>query len=95
MERLKKSLHWCHRMFWYAFAVIAILFAIAISLTRIFITDVKDYRQEVERFASSVLEQEVKIDSMDAQLSGFSPLIIFNGVQMLTDDGARELVRFE
>ncbi len=95
MERLKKSLHWCHRMFWYTFAVLAILFAIAISLTRIFITDVKDYRQEVERFASSVLEQEVKIDSMEAQLSGFSPLIIFNGVEMLTDDGARELVRFD
>jgi len=82
-------------MFWYTFALIAILSAVAISLVRIFITDVKEYRQEAENFASTVLEQDVKIDSMEAKMSGFSPLVVFNGVQMLTDGGARELVRFE
>lgn len=95
MKRVINSLHWCHRFFWYSFAVIAILLAIAISLTRVFITDVKDYRQEIESFASSVLEQEVRIDSMDAKLSGFTPLIVFNGVRMMDNAGQRQLVRFE
>ena len=95
MKRVINSLHWCHRMFWYSFAVVAILLAIAISLIRIFITDVKDYRHEIESFASSVLEQEVRIDSMDAKLSGFTPLIVFNGVRMLDHSGKKQLVRFD
>ena len=95
MNRVINSLHWCHRMFWYGFAVVAILLAIAISLIRIFITDVKDYRHEIESFASSVLEQQVRIDSMDARLSGFTPLIVFNGVRMLDHSGEKQLVRFD
>lgn len=95
MKWVTNSLHWCHRMFWYSFAAIAILLAIAISLIRVFITDVKDYRQEIELFASSILEQEVRIDSMDAKLSGFTPLIVFKGVRMLDNAGTKQLLRFD
>lgn len=95
MKWVTNSLHWCHRMFWYSFAAVAIVLAIAISLIRVFITDVKDYRQEIESFASSMLEQEVRIDSMDAKLSGFTPLIVFKGVRMLNNSGTKQLLRFD
>ena len=71
------------------------MLAIAISLIRVFITDVKDYRQEIELLASTILEKDVKIDSMDARLSGFVPLIVFKGVRMLDNSGTKQLLRFD
>ena len=95
MDWLNNSLRWCYRMFWYTLAVLIILVAIAISLVRVFIPDLKEYREEVEFFASTVLEQEVTIESMEAEMSGFTPLIIFNGIKMFDHDRNRELIRFE
>lgn len=95
MEILKTCLHWTHRIFWYTVAGLIISLAIAISLVRIFLPDVKVYRTQIEHVASSFLAQEVHIDSMDARLSGITPMIIFKGVRMLDDTGKHEIMRFD
>ncbi|MBI1422695.1 MAG: hypothetical protein GC149_04440 [Gammaproteobacteria bacterium] len=95
MAKLKTCLHWAHRIFWYTVAGLIITLAIAISLVRIFIPDVKVYREQIEHVASAFLGQEVHIKSMDARLSGFTPLIVFRGVRMLDDTGRHEIVRFD
>ena len=94
MEILKTSLHWAHRIFWYAVATLIISLAIAISLVRIFLPDVKVYREQIEHVASTFLGQEVHIRSMDARLSGITPMIIFRGVRLLDDSGKHEIMRF-
>jgi uncharacterized protein (TIGR02099 family) len=94
MEKLKTCLHWAHRMFWYTVAGLIISLAIAISLVRIFIPDVKVYRTQIEHVASTFLGQEVHIKSMDARLSGITPMIIFRDVRLLDDTGKREIMRF-
>lgn len=94
MALLKTSLHWIHRIFWYTVAALIITTAIAISLVRIFLPDVKVYRQHIEQVASVFLGQEVHIRSMDARLSGVTPMIIFRDVRLMDDAGKHEIVRF-
>lgn len=95
MEIVKTSMHWFHRIFWYTVAGVIITMAIAISLLRIFIPDVKVYRGQIEHVASTFLGQEVHIKSMDARLSGITPMIIFRDVRMLDDSGKHEIMRFD
>jgi len=94
MSNFKTSLHWVHRIFWYTVAAIIISLAIGISLVRIFLPDVKVYREQIERVASTFLGQEVHIQSMDARLSGMTPMIIFRDVRLLDDTGKHEIMRF-
>lgn len=65
------------------------------TLARIFLPELGEFRSKVEVIASSFMEQQVKIDSMDARLVGFSPTIVITGVKMLDDKGKRELIRFD
>ena len=95
MDILKSFLHWSYRIFWYTLAGVIISLAIAISLVRIFIPDVKLYREQIEHVASAFLAQEVQIDSMDARLAGITPMIIFKGVRMLDHTGKHEIMRFD
>lgn len=95
MAILKTCWRWTHRIFWYTLAGLIIALAIAISLVRIFIPDVKLYRTQIENVASTFLAQEVRIESMDARLAGVTPLIIFKGVRMLDESGKREIIQFE
>ncbi|MEJ2391729.1 MAG: DUF3971 domain-containing protein [Gammaproteobacteria bacterium] len=94
MQLVKSCLRWSYRVFWYSLAATIITLAIAISLVRIFLPDVKAYRGKIEYIASTFLGQEVHIKSMDARLSGLTPTIIFRGVRMLSDNGQHEIMRF-
>lgn len=95
MTMLQSTLRWCYRVFWYTLVTAVILLAIAISLVRIFLPDVKVYRERVEHLATSFLEQEVRIESMDARLAGLTPMIIFKDVHMLDAAAKREIARFD
>lgn len=95
MNWLKSAYKWCYRIFWYTFVSVIITLAIAISLFRLYLPDVKDYRAEIESFASEVLDQDVRIESMDAKLSGITPLVIFNEVYLLDTHTKNEIVHFQ
>ncbi len=95
MKWIKTTYHVCYRTFWYAVVAFILIIAIGISIIRLYLPDVKDHREEIELFASSILEQDVLIESMDAKLSGFTPNIIFNDVYLLDESGTQTIVHFE
>ena len=95
MNIFQTCLRWAHRIFWYSIVGIILIIAVAISLIRIFPPDVEAYREQIEELASTVIGQQVQIKSMDARLSGFTPIIIFNDVHLMDETGKREIIRFE
>lgn len=68
----------------YSIATVVIIAALGISGIRFLLTTANLYHEEVEQLASRLLEQPVKIASMDAKLSGLVPTIIFHKVQLLS-----------
>jgi uncharacterized protein (TIGR02099 family) len=59
------------------------------------ITDVETYRLDIEKVASTFLEQPVRIEALDARLSGLTPTLVFRNVRLLDKSGKHELVRFD
>ncbi|MDZ7662239.1 YhdP family protein [Thiohalophilus sp.] len=95
MSTVKKYLRIARRTLWYSLAALLVTLAVLVSLFRIFLPDLTAYRADLEQFASAFLDHTVRIESMDARLVGFTPMLIFDDVYMLDKTGERELVRFE
>ncbi|TDY01074.1 YhdP family protein [Thiohalophilus thiocyanatoxydans] len=95
MSTVKTYLRIVRRTLWYSLAALVVILAVLVSLFRIFLPDLTAYRADMEQFASTFLDHTVKIESMDARLAGFTPMLIFDDVYMLDKTGEHELVRFE
>ncbi len=75
----------------YSIAIIVIVIALAVSGLRFILTTANLYQSEVEQLASSLLEQPVKIGSMDAKLSGLVPTLVFHDVQLISKQTNKSL----
>jgi len=95
MDIIQTCLRWTYRIFWYTLVGLILAIAVFISIIRLFPPDVEEYRQQIEELASAIIESQVHIQSMDAKLAGFTPVIIFNDVHLLDVKGKREIVRFK
>ncbi|MFP3872991.1 MAG: YhdP family protein [Thiohalophilus sp.] len=95
MSTVKKYLRIARRTLWYSLVTLLVILAVLVSLFRIFLPDLTAYRADLEQLASAFMDHTVKIESMDARLVGFTPMLIFDDVYMLDKSGERELVRFK
>lgn len=69
--------------------------AVALSAARIFLPEVHGYKENIEQKLGELLEQNVRIQEVDARLIGFTPTIVFKGVQLIDDSGVKELISFK
>lgn len=79
----------------YSFAAVVILVALSVSGLRFLLTTADLYQEEVETFASRILEQPVKIGSLDAKLSGLVPTLIFKDVELISKQKSFFLSRID
>ena len=79
----------------YSFATVVIIAALSISGLRFILTTADLYQKEVEVFASNLLEQPVKIGSLDAKLSGLVPTLIFKDVELISKQKSFLLSRID
>lgn len=84
MDKRKAIFHKFKSIVGYSVATIVIVIALGVSGLRFILTSANLYQKEVEELASSLLEQPVKIGSMDAKLSGLVPTLIFHDVELLS-----------
>ncbi len=75
----------------YSIATVVIVIALGVSGLRLLLTTANLYQAEVEQLASNLLKQPVKIDRMDAKLSGLVPTLIFHNVQLLSKKTKKDL----
>lgn len=72
-----------------------VLFAVAISLLRLFLADISGYRQQFEQEVSRYAGKPVRLSRISASLQGFEPRISMFGVEILDAEGREVLLRFE
>jgi uncharacterized protein (TIGR02099 family) len=83
------------RIVLYTTVALLVTAAVLMSLLRLVITDVETYRLDIEKVASTFLEQPVRIEALDARFSGLTPTLVFRNVRLLDKTGKHELVRFD
>jgi len=80
---------------WYTSVTLLVTFAVLVSLVRLTIGSVSDYRHRLEETAGRYLGQPVTISSMDTRLLGFRPSVVLDNVSLLENETRERLAHFD
>ena len=75
---------------WTSLAIIIILFALLVSISRMLMPLLADYRLDLEQLASEQLGRPVKVDSIDAEWVGLWPSIHLSGVHIQSQADSKD-----
>lgn len=95
MHPLRRVTRLTTAILWYGFVAVVVIAAVVLTVARLVIPEVAEYRRQVEALASDYLGQPVSIAALDARLAGLRPSIVFEQVQLLDSEGEQPLARFD
>ena len=87
------SLVLLRRLLWRAFAVSAILVAVALSVARLLLANAPDYRVDVESWATQRAGRPVSIGVLEARWLGLRPQLILKDLRLFDPQGGVEVLR--
>ena len=76
----------CINVLIYVVVSVLVLAAILLSLARLLLPTVEDFKPDVELWVSELVGQQIQIASLDAAWYGFEPQLVLRGVQLLSED---------
>jgi len=82
-------------MLWYGFASIAVFAAVFLTLARLLLPLVEDYRVEAEQTLSEYVGQTVRVENLKAQWAGFEPQLHFSNVRLYDKNNEQVLFKFK
>jgi uncharacterized protein YhdP len=91
---MKKIHHYSRKVLKHIYlvsAAIILVFALLFTAARFMAPVLKNYRIDVENFASSIVHRPVQIGSIEATWHGFQPALKFNNVAVLNKPGGEVL----
>lgn len=87
------------KLFWYSFiylfVTIAVTAAVILTVARVWLPTAENYKDDIERWVGDILEQQVVIQSLNADWRGFEPQLVLEKVQFLTRDGKTIISAFD
>ncbi|MEK6747986.1 MAG: YhdP family protein [Pseudomonadota bacterium] len=92
MHRLMHGiLRWCA----YLCAMLSLTSALALSAARWWLPQVSQYKTEIEALVTGLIKQPVRIETIEAGMTGFTPRIMLKNLHILSADGHRTLVMLQ
>jgi len=85
----------CLNVLIYAVVSILVLAAILLSLARLLLPTVEDFKPNVESWVSEQLGQQIQIATLDAAWFGTEPQLVLRGVQVLSEDRMENYGHFQ
>ena len=76
-------------------AVLIIVMAFAVSITRLFLPFFEEYRVDIEKLATKELNRPVKIGEVIADWGGINPRMRIKNVKVYTPDGSQVWIKFD
>lgn len=72
---------------WYTFAAIILISAVCVTLIRLSLPHINDYRENIEQWVSNNVGYPVRIEHIDAAWQGWTPYLYLNGITVLDKSG--------
>lgn len=91
---MSRVLHYCWLTLWYSFATLTVLVAAAFSIARILLPQIEQYNVHIEQFATDIIGQPVKIQSLNAEWHGAGPSLVLNNVRLMGEDEILTVAQF-
>ncbi|HFD31185.1 MAG TPA: TIGR02099 family protein [Gammaproteobacteria bacterium] len=86
MNSLPKFIrYFLHSLIYIAVSLLVIA-AIALSLARLMVPAIDEYKPDIEQWVSDLVGQQVEIATLDAAWYGLEPQLVLKGVQLLSKD---------
>ena len=82
------------RFIWYSAVGLLVALAVLVTVARLSISYVSEYRERFEQLAGEYLGQPVAIGSMDARLIGLEPSVLLNDVSLREKDSRKQMAKF-
>ncbi|MCZ6525370.1 MAG: YhdP family protein [Gammaproteobacteria bacterium] len=79
----------------YTVAVIVLIAAVSVSLIRLALPDIGEYRGEIEAWVSHYMGFPVVIRSIDATWKGWTPQLYLTDIDLLNKAGTKPITRFD
>ncbi|MDE0284050.1 MAG: YhdP family protein [Gammaproteobacteria bacterium] len=79
----------------YLIAAVILLAAIAVTVVRLTLPNISQYKGQVEAWAESYMEYPVAVDSISAEWQGWTPSLLLTGVHLRSRDGGRDIIGFD
>lgn len=79
---------------WYSVAALVVLAAILVSMARLLLPLVEDYKSEAEQLVSSYAGQTIRISGLRAEWTGLGPQIHLKDVRLYDEDGKKVRLQF-
>lgn len=72
---------------WYTFAAIILITAVCVTVIRLSLPHINDYRENIEHWVSNNVGYPVRIEQIDAAWQGWTPYLYLNGITVFDKSG--------
>ena len=79
----------------YLIAAVILLAAVAVTIVRLTLPNISQYKGQVEAWAESYMEYPVAVDTISAEWQGWTPSLLLTGVHLRSRDGAGDIIGFD
>ena len=86
MKPTAKIFRFCWNSLIYVVVSLLVFVAVSLSLARVLLPFIDDYKADVEIWVSDIIGQQIEIATLDAAWYGMEPQLVLKGVQLLSDD---------
>ena len=86
MEIVRRLLQYIFSTLIYTVISLLVISAIVLSVARITLPAIDEYKLEIETRVSDYIGQQIEIATLDAAWYGFEPQLVLKGVQLLSQD---------
>ncbi|NOY62286.1 MAG: hypothetical protein GXP10_03865, partial [Gammaproteobacteria bacterium] len=90
----QRTFWWCCHGTWHTVVTMLVLIAIVISVGRLMLPEVGQYRADIEQLLGDVLERPIRIGAVDAQWTGLKPRLRLQRVSVLDSSSGQTLLHF-
>ncbi|MDH5257362.1 MAG: YhdP family protein, partial [Gammaproteobacteria bacterium] len=86
MKLPSKFIRNCFHTLTYLAVSLLVLAAIFLSIARLMLPAIEEYKPDIELWISDMIGQQIEIATLDAAWYGLEPQLVLKGVQLLSDD---------
>jgi len=90
-----KIFRFCWNSLVYVVVSLLVFVAVSLSLARVLLPYIDDYKADIEIWVSDMIGQQVEIATLDAAWYGMEPQLVLKGVQLLSEDRMETLGYFQ
>jgi uncharacterized protein (TIGR02099 family) len=92
---LKRIFTGLYHFIWYAFAFIVLNAAVLVTVVRLALPEIGEYKDEIQSWVSEYMDYPVVIDEISAEWQGWTPNLYLKNIDLYTQDSSRIITKFK